>query len=173
MVSHPAQPHRLGHVAAAIREAMTRLSLTPAELNEKLGRSRGHPGIYVWLGAKSAPQEAMRAQLAKMLGLTEADLTPREESPMPRARPGPATRAAARALAVRVPAPVPVNGTRPGPLTGHARGNDVLSFRVNAEGRARITLDVETEVAQAMPLLRMLMDAGLVLGVASDDEAPR
>lgn len=92
------------------------------------------------------------------------DVTPREEAPMT----PPVRAAAGRALAV-------VAHQRPGPGPGrpaNGGGGDVFSFRVAANGMARITLDVELELTRATPLFRMLMDAGLVLGPAAGDETP-
>jgi hypothetical protein len=52
-----------------------------------------------------------------------------------------------------------------GPVIAAAkRVGDVLSFTVTAEGEARIRLDIVLPVATATPLLRMLLDAGLVFG---------
>lgn len=134
-------PIRNGHAAAVIRAAMKRLDFAPADLNQKLGRMRGHSGVYMWMNAKALPADDMRAQVAKLLGVAEADLLPRAEAPKP----------------------VPDLGPRlPAPRTSIGHG-DVLSFRVNGGGEARITLDITLGLDKAVPLLRMLLDAGLVL----------
>ena len=153
---------RLGHIGAAIREAMTRLDMTPSQVNMALGRPKSDAGIYLWRAAKAAPHLKYKAAVAKLLGLKIEDLTPRKESPMPR----PGERGRPRngvSDAVPVPAALKPVGYHPGGYGGGGT-RDVLSFRVNAAGRARISLDVEMELAQATPLLRLLLDAGLVLG---------
>jgi transcriptional regulator with XRE-family HTH domain len=150
-MSPPPNPHRLGHIAAALREVMTRLGLTPAEVSQRLGLPKGSTTIYGWLAARTAPHPDMRKKLVKVLNLQMEDVTPREEAPMV-----PPVRAAA--------------GRAPGRPTNGGGGDDVFSFRVAANGMARITLNVELELARATPLFRMLMDAGLVLGPAAGDE---
>jgi hypothetical protein len=150
----PSNPHRLGHIAAALREAMTRLGLTPSELVRKLDLPKGSTTIYGWLAARSAPHPDTREKLVKLLNLRLEDVTPREEAPMV-----PPVRAAGRALAVVAHRRRPVNGG----------GDDVFSFRVAANGMARISLNVELELARATPLFRMLLDAGLVLGAGTGD----
>jgi hypothetical protein len=166
-VTPPPNPYRLGHIAAALREVMTRLGLTPAEVNQRLDLPKGSTTIYAWLAARSAPHPDMRLKLVKRLKLRMEDVTPREEAPMT----PPVRAAAGRALAVvahRLPGP------GPGRPANGGGGDDVFSFRVAARvaanGMARITLDVELELTRATPLFRMLMDAGLVLGPAAGDE---
>jgi hypothetical protein len=163
-VTPPPNPHRLGHIAAALREVMTRLGLTPAEVSQRLDLPKGSTAIYAWLAARSAPHPDMRLKLVKRLKLRMEDVTPREEAPM--TPPVRAAGAAGRALAV-------VAHRRPGPGPGRPAngggGDDVFSFRVAANGMARITLDVELELVRATPLFRMLMDAGLVLGPGTGD----
>jgi transcriptional regulator with XRE-family HTH domain len=156
-------PHRLGHIAAALREVMTRLGLTPAEVSQRLGLPKGSTTIYGWLAARAAPHPDMREKLVKVLNLRMEDVTPREEAPMV----PPVRAAAGRALAV-IAHKRP--GSGPGRPTNGGGGDDVFSFRVAANGMARITLNVELELARATPLFRMLMDAGLVLGPAAADE---
>ena len=48
----------------------------------------------------------------------------------------------------------------PRPIT--TRVGDILSFAVTATGEARIKLDIVLPLANATPLLRMLLDAGVV-----------
>jgi hypothetical protein len=159
-VTPPSNPHRLGHIAAALREAMTRLDLTPVALTRKLDLPKSNTTVYGWLAARSAPHPEMREKLVNVLGLRPEDVTPREEAPMVL----PVRAAAGRAPAV-------VAHRRPGPVRpANGGGGDVFSFRVAANGMARITLDVELELTRATPLFRMLMDAGLVLGPAAADE---
>jgi hypothetical protein len=46
---------------------------------------------------------------------------------------------------------------------------DVLGFSVGTDGMARLRLDVTLPLDQAAPLLRVLLDAGVVLGRVQND----
>jgi hypothetical protein len=125
-----------------------------------LGNERGHTGIYQWLNGKGAPGPKFRPLVAKITGIPEADLKPRN---VIRQR-GPVTKPANVAL------PHPEAQPQLRALLPHAtvappqKASDVLTFNVQNDGMARIKLDVVLPFETATPLLRMLLDAGVVLG---------
>jgi transcriptional regulator with XRE-family HTH domain len=146
----PLQVAMFGHVAAALRKAMAARDWKPADLNRAMGKPRGHTGIYNWINGKGAPTEKNRALVSKALGIPEAQLTRRHVD-------GPPVEVAAEpALRIEGPHRTPQAGpTRP-----------VLQFEVDGEGMGRIRLDVSLPSAQAVPLLRLLLDAGMIIGGA-------
>ena len=133
-----------GHVAARLREVCKARDWRPADLNAAVGRDRGHASAYQWLGGKAAPGPKMRAKVSKATGIAEADLMVMRKR---RAPPPPS-----QAVALVEPPPARIV----------AKVGDVLSFVVSSTGEARIRLDVSLPVEAATPLLRMLLDAGLV-----------
>lgn len=136
---------RFGHIAAALRAVMKQRDWGVPEFNAALGRARGDAGVYKWLAARGGPDPTSRAALERVTGIPAGDLRAREPGdPPPRPQ----------AVEVMVP---------PAKISIPARGGDVLAFSVSSTGEARIRLDVSMPVAKAMPLLRMLLDAGLVL----------
>jgi hypothetical protein len=143
---------RLGHIAAAISGAMKAKGITVADLGRALNSKAANPygTVKYWLDCKGAPNGEMRKKLSKILGLPETALT---------ALRGDATQREAAAVHALVPA----LGASLGPVK--ARTPDVLTFTVEAGGMARLRLDVSLPVAAAVPLLRMILDAGLVLSV--------
>lgn len=141
----PATPEQIaqnGHIAATIRAVMKQRGWKMPDLNEALGKPRGDAGIFKWVHATGAPSPRGRALLSKALGIPETELMPR--------MPGAPSQAVAASSAPAKLAPV--------------RVGDVLSFAVSADGAARIKLDVVLPLATATPLLRMLLDAGIVFG---------
>jgi|SRR5580765_831157 len=134
-----AQVAKYGHIAARLREVCKLHSWTPSAFNKAVGVT----GAGVWLNGKGAPGPASRAKLVKVTGIVETDLMPRKPGEIP-----------AQAVAT-LAGPV-----KPTPV----RGGDVLSFMVSANGEARIKLDITLPVETATPLLRMLLDAGIVFG---------
>lgn len=138
----PAQVAVYGHIATAMRAYLAEHKLRPSDMNERLGLHRTNTMIYGWINARAAPGPKHRTKLAKLLGIQPQDLLPREGAEI-------LSPAAARAI------------VKPTPT---ARSPDVLQFSVAADGEARIRLDIQLPVEQATPLLRMLLDAGLVLG---------
>ena len=77
----PLLAQRYGQIAHAIGEAMQRKGLSPAQVNEALGKPRSAPGIYHWLKAKGAPTHEVHTKLAKILGIDAAALDWRLEAP--------------------------------------------------------------------------------------------
>jgi hypothetical protein len=152
----PAQPPsanqlaKFGHVAAAISAAMKAKGMSKRDLGRALKPDSAHPEAmpWYWINARGAPGPRIRAKVAKVLGLTEAQVTPMPAGATPRE-------------AAAVHALVPALGAPLAPVKSKAA--DVLTFNVDASGEARIRLDVSLPVGQAVPLLRMILDAGLIL----------
>jgi hypothetical protein len=144
----PIQVAQFGHIAAAIRKAMDAKGWSVGDLNHAIGRPRGFTGAYSYVNAKGAPIEKNRALISKALGIPEAQLTRRDpDGPPVEAEP---------VLRIEGPHRTPQAGpTRP-----------VLQFEVDGEGMGRIRLDVSLPSAQAVPLLRLLLDAGMIIGGA-------
>ena len=137
---------RRGNVAQAIRAAIEARQWTAGDLHEKLGMKRGATMAYAWLAARAVPGPAIRKKVSKLLEIPEKDLLPQALETAPALE-------RERALV---------------PIGGEARRfnkptTDVLAFNVNSEGMARIRLDVSMPLENAPPLLRLLLDAGLVI----------
>ena len=130
-----------GHVAATLRKALAERGWTIADLNQALGRDRGNAAAYLWLGAHGAPGGDARVALVKLLGVRDGDLR--------------------RRTGDEVPAVIEAPGA-PAAVASQRRVVEVLAFTANNAGEARIRLDVTLPMAAATPLLRMLLDAGLV-----------
>jgi transcriptional regulator with XRE-family HTH domain len=133
-----------GHIAARLRAFLKERDWMPPDLSEALGQGRGSATVYKWLAATGAPAPRLRAKLAKATGIAETDLMPRK----------PGVPAPAQAVAL-VTSPARI---------GPTRAVEALSFVVTATGEARIKLDLTLPLATATPLLRMLLDAGIVFG---------
>lgn len=146
----PATPHQIatyGHIAAAMRAFMKEKGYSPGDLNEAMGQVRSHTSVYHWLNGKAGPGPTTRPKLAKVMGISQAELMPR--------KPGApsASGAPSNELIERMNIPVKISPPR-----------DVLSFMVQEDGLARLRLDVTMPLVTAGPLLRMLLDAGVVMG---------
>ena len=142
---------RFGHVAATIRAALESKGWTVAELNAALGKERGDAGAYKWISGKGAPNPVNAQRIAKVLNVSTSDLVARDVPEATLAKP------LLPAITTTIGEPRKVDGPP-------AKRPEVLSFSVDDEGRARIKLDVSLPVGDATPLLRMLLDAGLVMG---------
>lgn len=138
-----------GHIAVALRDHMARHDMKPGDLNQLLGYERGNTLVYTWLKARGAPGEKLRAKLHKVTGIPLDMLTPRDVDEPP------------TQVAVRDPTHLVLRPTNPNP---------VLTFTVSADGTARIKLDAAMSLATAAPLLRILLDAGLVPSTQGDDD---
>lgn len=137
---------RYGHIAAFLRQQMEERGLKrPVDLNQLLGLDRGNTLAHKWLNGFGAPTKKNRALLAKKFG-TQADFF------LPRTGKAPTEQ-------------LPVVRQ----VAASARVPEVLSFAVQADGTARIRLDVTLPIEQGAPLLRMLLDAGLVIGHSTSD----
>jgi hypothetical protein len=149
----PEQVARFGHVAAALRAYLKTANLKPADFNQEMGVDRANPKLYHWLNAKGAPSKGSRAKIAKLTGIPEVELMSRSI--------GEIARTALPVATTKLPAVV----TTPG-----AKRPEVLAFVVDDEGRARIKLDVTLPIEDGAPLLRLLLDQGLVMRRAASDE---
>ena len=148
----PLEIARYGHIATALRAYLARAKIGVADMNERLGRQRKDAVIYHYLAAKGAPTEDNRKAIAKLTGIPEKELMARNVDAPP-----------SLGTLVRVGEPgVPA---RPA-----ARSGDVLSFNVGHDGEARIRLDVTMPVASAMPLLRIILDAGVAMSPRGEEE---
>jgi hypothetical protein len=139
-----AQVARNGAVAAVLRAEMERRKWKPGDFNKVIGKPAGHTAIYQWLAAKGAPGPTLAAKVAKVLGLSVAQLTPGGGE-------GRQVVVAPREAGEVVVAP-------------QRRAAEVLAFHVLDDGQARIRLDVTLPLELAKPLLRMVLDAGVVFG---------
>lgn len=129
-----AQLARFGHIAGTLRSAMQEQDppWTTNVLITRLGIKGTAP--YGWIAGKSGPSAGMRRRLVKLFpGVPHDAWLPRESQ------------------SKNVPA-----------LAPPSRPPEVMSVNVSADGRARIRLDVTLPVVDAMPLIRMLFDQGLV-----------
>jgi transcriptional regulator with XRE-family HTH domain len=135
-----------GHIAAALRAAMEARGMSPADLNQAMGKERSYAGAYHWFGSKGAPGPDARAKLSKLLGIPIQQLMRRDPGGLP-VEAGPV-------LQIEGPRATPQKGSAP----------PVLQFLVDGDGMSRIKLDVSLPTAQAVPLLRLLLDAGMIVG---------
>ena len=146
MKKNPATPEqiaRFGHIAVALRSFLDQKGWGPSNLNSAMGKARGNTGIYAILSGKAAPGSVMRAKLSKATGIPEEQFFPKELDDL-----------------------VPVRTAKRSYIRGDVTKTDVLSFVVSNDGNVRIQLDATLPVESAMPLLQMLLDAGLVFKAA-------
>ena len=147
--SVPATPKEIaqwGHIATLLREYMEKHAMKPAGFAQVMGlKDITHLSqIYKWSNAKAGPGPMYRAKMAKVLGV-DPDYLKRRDPGHP------------------LFAPATQSGQ---PVVSRPRATDgpVLQFAASSDGEARIRLDVTMPVAQAMPLLRILLDAGILIG---------
>jgi transcriptional regulator with XRE-family HTH domain len=138
----PFQIARFGHIAVLLRTEMEKRKWNGGDLSQAIGLDRDSTRIYPWLKGTGAPGPNLRPKIAKVLGVEESELMGRNVS-------------AKFDLPPRVAPLAAIATTKTG---------DVLAFNVASDGMARIRLDVTLPVDEATPLLRMLLDAGFVLG---------
>ena len=143
---NPNQIAMYGHIAIALRQFLNTKGWKARDLNKAMGFDPGYSAGYQWINGKSAPGPEYRTKLAKLTGISEDKLSKRQ--------PG-------KALVTLASLPA-----LPAPRIKLA--SEVLSFSVASDGTARIKLDVSLPMHLANPLLRMLLDAGLVF---SKDES--
>ena len=138
----PEQVAKFGHFAATLRKWMKDHDVSIRELNEKLGRAETNTAPYMWINAKMAPGPTLRPLLAKVTGIPGSELMPRSMAPGP-------------GKAVMI-----LPRQEPTPLVPVAR--NVLSFIVTNDNMATIKVDATLPLETATPLLRMLLDAGVI-----------
>ena len=137
----PAQIVKNGHIATALRKWMADNNKKVGDINAAIGKSPTYSIGYQYVNGKLSPNPTNRKLLSKATGIPEADLMPRDfENPVAVIPKGPVGKM----------------------LDQLQRKNDVLSFTVNDHGEARIKFDVTLPLSSATPLLRMIMDAGIV-----------
>jgi transcriptional regulator with XRE-family HTH domain len=141
---------RCGHIVVFLRNQMAKRQWSIQNLAEALGLPRNSTSPYPWIKGTSAPGATMRHKLAELFEVPVATFMARD--------PG-----------EHLPVHAPGTFTPPGPvgkmlheLQRPVKPTEVLAFSVSADGIARIRLDVSLPLATATPLLRMLLDAGLV-----------
>jgi hypothetical protein len=160
----PATPEQIanyGEIARAFRDALANKGWTVAQLNREVYGTENYAATYSYASAKRAPSAATALKLAKALGISPLLLTYDNS----KAQREVTEREREQARKLIAPA------TRPATQGANHWTNkppDVLNFTVGADGRARIKLDVTLPVAQAMPVLRMIMDAGVAVGTVDD-----
>lgn len=140
--SAPAPPTALqvahhGNVTAAIRQALARQEMTPAELRDKLGLGKDSTRIYPWIRGQSAPPVEWHARLAKALGIPRDALVPQAGKP-------------STAL-------VPVSAKPPARKVPMPEGMQ-LSIRLKAGGQSQLFVDMEIPTPQALAIFRMLTE---------------
>jgi hypothetical protein len=110
---------------------------------------RGYSGTYHWINGTGGPGQAYQRKLAKIFGVSAETFAPKALNGTDKAP---------------VPAVLPGYTVTPKPPGVRTMGGDVMAFTVYQDGQARVKLDVVLPLAQAAPLFRVLLDAGLVLG---------
>lgn len=135
-------PIKYPEIAGVIRQAMATRSLTHRDLSRAMGyeQQQGSP-TYNWANGVSAPSEAYRAVLAKVLHVSEADLTPRKSE---------VTMSTNGQVAVQVER---VREFRPDPQ---------LSFVILSDGNARLKLDVIGPIDRISAVLQHLLAERIV-----------
>jgi transcriptional regulator with XRE-family HTH domain len=140
MPATPIQIARNGHIAALIRDYLKREGMSTAALGHKLGVSGS--AVSLWVHSKGAPREKFRPKLAKILGVgVERLLTP-----------SPQTAISTRVLTMKP-----------------QRQAEILGYSLDESGYARIRLDITLPQNLAAPLLRMILDAGIILPQTKGD----
>jgi hypothetical protein len=120
--------------------------MAPTELTAKLGITKGRTTIYPWINGTSAPSPPFRTKLMKILSLTKAELTAKDLD-----------------NTSNLPALTHTHTNAVTIASSHLpKPQEVLQFTVLNNGQARIRLDVMLEIQDAMPLMRLLMDAEAV-----------
>jgi len=135
----PATMPRFPVLAATLRGYMMREGITARDLNDRLGVRRVNSSTHGWIAGTQKPQTKTLAKIAKLTGVPVTQLIgeePRGVADVP-------------VVAAGVVAVAPVH--------------DMLLVAFRSDGTARIRMDVTLDHTRAMPLLRTLMDAGLVV----------
>jgi hypothetical protein len=142
----PATPEQIlmyGHIAAALRSFMEKKGWGPADLNHAMGKDRSYSAGYQLVNGKTGAGSKLLPKLMKITGLSAEQLTMRKIKTMSKST----------AIVTYKPSKT-------------SRLNDVLVFSVTSDGKARIKVDIELPLESATPLLRMLLDAGLVYTIS-------
>jgi hypothetical protein len=155
----PEDVARNGHVVVFLRREMEARQWGVVDLVKALGLPHGSTTVYPWLKGTGTPGTKMRARLGKVFEVAPETFSARDPDEH---LPGPVGK-----MLVEIQRPLT------SPNAAHAvkvnPPRDVLSFNVDSAGNARIRFDVSMPLVKATPLLRMLLDAGIVF---SQDEPP-
>jgi hypothetical protein len=154
----PAQIASLGHVAALIRRELEKREWSVADFHRAIGEDVKSTRAYAWIASRSRITDQFRPKVAKALGVKEEDLMPRELTQVVTTAPV----SEAKLRAVHVASSMPARTLAP--------SGDVLAFNVNAEGNARLRLDVTLPLEQGSKVLRLLLDH-ISLAATAGDEA--
>jgi hypothetical protein len=126
------------------------------------------PAVYNWIAGKNGVSDAYRARLARVLGLTEAQLTSPHTKGAHSKRPatlGPAQRALVAAQAAQAAQPVAVAH-----LVEPVR--DVFTIAGRSDGQINIRLQTILDAGRGMALARFLLDFGLIVGDEQGEPGP-
>ena len=145
----PDQIAMFGHIATALRAVMQHHHWSVGDMHERLGMERSNTTLYGHLACRAAPSPKLRAKMAKTFGIPETELMKRDLV------------TGQTMVTVHEPRQHIMKPMSPLP---------VLSFTVDASGMARIKLDAAMSLAAASPLLRILLDAGIVPSTQGDDD---
>lgn len=140
-----------GHFAALLRKYLNDNNLTAPQFMQQIGAPDGAAQIYKWIGAKGAPGAKYRAAVAKLLGVPENDVKKRSLQ------------------APNLPAKMEIIDEPVRLSTQRSHTRDVLLFSVGDDGQTRIKMDVTLPHDQGVPLLRVLLDAGILISGAMED----
>jgi transcriptional regulator with XRE-family HTH domain len=150
--STPLEIAKFGHIAVALRAVMVARDWSPGALNQAMGLDRNNTAIYLYLRGQGQPSPERRRALSAATGIPEADLMARDpEAPLSAA----ALAAPQRALIVHRKPPQPQRPPAVEP--------PVLQFTAHPDGTARLAFDVTMATEKAVPLLRILLDAGMII----------
>ena len=159
-----AQPY-LQPMMLAIHDAMRERNLDVTALCGALGITLDkRPAVYNWVAGKNGVGDAYRAKLARVLGLTEEQLTS-PQAPGAHSRPPATLGPAQRAVALVEQAAQPVSVAHPVEPV-----RDVFSITGRSDGQISVRMQVTLDAAKGMALARFLMDFGLIIG---DEETER
>lgn len=165
VIAKSPNPHQIamyGHIARVLQNFMAKKDWNVGDLNHAMGFDRSYSAGYQWVNGKSGPGPKLCIKLAKVTGIPVAELTPHK---LPRLK---------GSALVTLPVSNP-SSSLPGPLvaTRKVAASEVLSFGVASDGQATIKLNATMPMHLAVPLLRMLLDAGLVFskGDTNGDES--
>jgi len=135
----PEQIMAYGEVATSLREWCKTNDKSAKDINKIIGKGASYSAGFQWLNGKAAPSKYNRVLLAKATGIPEEKLTKRKSFDQ-------------------------VTIEKPPTTKFVSKTSDVLSFTVTDTGEARIKLDVTLPMQSAVPLFRLILDAGVVMG---------
>jgi transcriptional regulator with XRE-family HTH domain len=177
---------RHAHIAKAIKDYLEQQQIEPNELARRLGLPRGSTRMYGWLGMTAAPRADIREALARLLGVNEKTLLPKNVPWSSAEREAHVREAARRAAGVSTTsfttqemdniataaldfyhdkgAPF-VNTLQSKPMTtvfkevaqAQAHG-DIVTMSVDSAGMATLRADICLPLDRLMPLFQLLLE---------------